>query len=37
MKGDTEPPPDPQEALAMVDEALTFLRAGMEAVRRSAG
>jgi AcrR family transcriptional regulator len=34
VKG-SEAPPAPQEALAMVDEALTFLRAGMEAVRRS--
>jgi AcrR family transcriptional regulator len=39
VKGNDEfdPPPTQEEALAMVDEALTFLRGGMEALRRSAG
>lgn len=38
VKGNDEfdPPPTQEEALAMVDEALTFLRGGMEALRRSA-
>jgi AcrR family transcriptional regulator len=30
-----DPPPTAEEALAMVDEALTFLRGGLEALRRS--
>jgi AcrR family transcriptional regulator len=34
VKGMDQPePPPPEEALAMVDEALTFLRAGLEALR----
>jgi AcrR family transcriptional regulator len=33
----SEPPASQEEALAMVDEALTFLRGGMEALRRSGG
>jgi AcrR family transcriptional regulator len=33
----SESPPTPEEALVIVDEALTFLRAGLEALRRPAG
>jgi AcrR family transcriptional regulator len=34
---ESESAPTKEEAAAMVDEALTFLRGGMEALRRSAG
>jgi len=33
----TEAPPTKEEALAMVDDALTFLQGGLEALRRSSG
>lgn len=33
----SESPPTREEALVIIDEALTFLRGGLEAIRRSAG